>query len=141
MIILDTDIFSLLQADRDPSVPALAARIRAAGDEVWVSIVSYEEEMRGWLSFLAKAGDEAKRVFAYDRLKEMLDDFSEMRIVPYDKEASFHFVRLRQAKIRLATMDLRIAAIALAHSATMITRNVRDFAKVPGLKVEDWTKD
>jgi tRNA(fMet)-specific endonuclease VapC len=38
-------------------------------------------------------------------------------------------------------MDLKIAAIALAHTATLVTRNTRDFEKIAGLKIEDWTKD
>lgn len=36
-------------------------------------------------------------------------------------------------------MDLRIAAVALTNDATLITGNLSDFRRVPGLRVEDWT--
>ena len=41
--------------------------------------------------------------------------------------------------IRIGTMDLKIAAIVLAHDATLLTKNLSDFRKVPGSKVADWT--
>jgi len=47
--------------------------------------------------------------------------------------------RLQQQRIRIGTMDLKIAGITLAHGATLLSRNVTDFQKVPGLLVEDWT--
>ncbi len=36
-------------------------------------------------------------------------------------------------------MDLKIAAIVLTHDATLLSKNLSDFRKVPGLKVADWT--
>ncbi|MEO5802504.1 MAG: type II toxin-antitoxin system VapC family toxin, partial [Verrucomicrobiota bacterium] len=40
--------------------------------------------------------------------------------------------------VRIGSMDLKIACIALAHDATLLTRNVNDFSQVPGLRVENW---
>jgi tRNA(fMet)-specific endonuclease VapC len=47
--------------------------------------------------------------------------------------------RFKTAKIGIGTMDLCIASIVLVHNATLITMNHRDYEKVPGLRVEDWT--
>lgn len=49
------------------------------------------------------------------------------------------YARLRQAKICVGTMDLKIAAIALANDVTLLTRNLSDFGKLPYLKSEDWS--
>jgi tRNA(fMet)-specific endonuclease VapC len=38
----------------------------------------------------------------------------------------------------IGSMDLKIASIALAHSATLLSANLRDFRQVPNLSVEDW---
>ena len=38
----------------------------------------------------------------------------------------------------LGAIDYQIAGIALAHRATLVTRNKKEFDRVPGLKVEDW---
>jgi tRNA(fMet)-specific endonuclease VapC len=38
-------------------------------------------------------------------------------------------------------MDLKIASITLAFGATLVTRNWSDFIRIPGLKIEDWTKE
>jgi tRNA(fMet)-specific endonuclease VapC len=46
-----------------------------------------------------------------------------------------------KTKVRVGAMDLKIAAVALANSVAVITRNIGDFSKIPGLKAEDWTKD
>jgi tRNA(fMet)-specific endonuclease VapC len=46
---------------------------------------------------------------------------------------------MREQKVRVATMDLRIAAIALSRNLILLTRNSGDFSKIPNLITEDWT--
>lgn len=46
---------------------------------------------------------------------------------------------MRAKRVRISTMDLRIASIALSHNLIVLTRNEVDFRKVPGLSIEDWT--
>ena len=65
--------------------------------------------------------------------------FRKIPMIDYDAVAITEFERLRQAHIRIGTMDLKIAATCLAHGATLLSRNLRDFQKVPGLRVEDWS--
>ena len=64
--------------------------------------------------------------------------FSRWSILPLDDESAATFVRLRAQGIRIGTQDLKIAAITLAHEATLLKRNTADFTQVPGLKFENW---
>jgi len=80
-----------------------------------------------------------QQVSAYERLSRHLDLYRRIRVLEFDERAATEFQRLRQARIRVGTMDLKIAAVVLAHDATLLSRNLRDFHKVPGLSVEDWT--
>jgi tRNA(fMet)-specific endonuclease VapC len=50
------------------------------------------------------------------------------------------FETLRRQRVRIGTVDLRIASIALARGFTVLTRNLVDFERVPGLAAEDWTR-
>jgi tRNA(fMet)-specific endonuclease VapC len=49
------------------------------------------------------------------------------------------YERLKAQKLNIAKMDLRIAAIALEQQACLVTRNLRDFSRVPDLIIEDWS--
>jgi tRNA(fMet)-specific endonuclease VapC len=73
------------------------------------------------------------------KLKKHLEGYRTIILLDFSVEAASELQRLRQMKIRIGTMDLKIAAIALAQGATLLSRNLRDFKKVPGLDVEDWT--
>lgn len=64
--------------------------------------------------------------------------FCKLQILPFDQEAADTFHRLKGDRFRPGTMDLKIAAICLAHEATLLTRNLRDFEQIPGLRVENW---
>jgi tRNA(fMet)-specific endonuclease VapC len=73
-------------------------------------------------------------------LLSILRDFSQMNLLPYDERTHSQFLSLSRQRIRIGTLDLRIASIALAHGATVVTRNLRHFRQVPDLRVEDWTQ-
>jgi tRNA(fMet)-specific endonuclease VapC len=78
-------------------------------------------------------------VFAYGMFREVLTDFKSLQVLDYDDQAAAAFIAFLKQRIRVGTMDLRIASIAKANDMTLLTRNTVDFERVPGLKIEDWT--
>ena len=140
MLVLDTDHVSLLQWGTGDEAERLRLRLQNAGDEMATTIITYEEQSRGWLAFVAGARTMAAQVEAYRRLRRHLDLYRNTRVLDFDAAAATESQRLRRLRIRVGTMDLRIAAIALVHSARLLTRNTVDFSKVPGLQFEDWTR-
>ena len=54
-------------------------------------------------------------------------------MLDYDAAADEVFEKLKVVKGRPSTKDLRIAAIAVAHGASLVTANQKDFARIPGL--------
>jgi tRNA(fMet)-specific endonuclease VapC len=72
-------------------------------------------------------------------LRQHILNYRLIPIIEFDNDAAIFAASLEKAKVRIGTMDIRIAAIALSHDALLISRNLRDFRKVPNLRVEDWT--
>ena len=113
-------------------------RLQAAGEPVALTVISVEEQMRGWLAEIKKHKDVSQQISAYDRLIKMVQFFQEWTIIRLDEAASEEFTRLKKMKVRVGTRDLKIAAIAQAQRALLLSANLRDFRKVPGLRVENW---
>ncbi len=141
MLVLDTDLITHIQVGAGEVYERLTERLEAVSATEWVGvpIISFEEQARGWLAQIAKAKDAERLILAYRRLHTLLNDYARRKVLDFDAPAAKTFQQLRKAKVRIGTMDLRIAAIALANDAVLLSRNLRDFAKVPGLRVEDWT--
>ena len=139
MILLDTDHFNVLQIGKGSSYETLAARMDDSPDEYFATtVVTFEEHMRGWLAGIRRARDVANQVRPYDQLINLVRFFQAWEIVRFDEGAAERFRTLRQKRVRIGTMDLKIAAIALEQDATLLSANAKDFDELPGLRVEDW---
>jgi tRNA(fMet)-specific endonuclease VapC len=141
MLILDTDLLTLVQRCEGAAYERLAGRLDEAADKqpIGVTVISYEEQMRGWLAYIAGQRNASRQVEAYAHLEELIRDFEDRLILSFDQNAADTFAGLQRSRIRIGTMDLKIASIVLTNGATLLSRNLRDFRKVPGLRVEDWT--
>lgn len=74
----------------------------------------------------------------YDKLNAVVDFFARWDRLPFDDAAATEFKSLRDHKIRIGTMDLKIASIAFSQDAVVLSANLRDFEQAPNLQVEDW---
>jgi tRNA(fMet)-specific endonuclease VapC len=138
--VLDTDHISLIQRRSEPEFSAISARLAGCSrEDLAYSIVSLHEQFLGGHAYIARARGPADVVRGYDRLWRIFKTFAEVSILPFDDAAATEFARLQASRVRVGTMDLRIASIALSRRLVLVTRNTRDFGKVPGLITADWT--
>ena len=140
--ILDTDVFTLCELPDSPQYLSLHSRVLELDedDRLVTTIVTYEEQTGGWLAYAAKSRETRHQIKAYDRLKTHLLNYLGFEVLGFDSAAGEEFDRLRRLKLAVGTSDLKIAAIAVSNDAVLQSRNLKDFRKIPGLRVEDWTK-
>jgi tRNA(fMet)-specific endonuclease VapC len=131
----------LLQHADSPEGQRLLQRLDTSPDrDIVTTVITVEEQMRGWLQVIARYRELQQQADYYDKLIDFIRFFNKWKILPMRESAVLIFRDLQQARVRIATTDLKIAAISLANQATLLTRNSRDFQLVPGLHVEDWTR-
>lgn len=138
--VLDTDHLSLLQRENQ-NVKRRINQINSSN--LAITVVTLEEQMKGWLNVINKYNDQPSQserlIIAYKGLRDGVEYLNKLKLLDFDQSAYNCYKELVSQRIRIGTRDLRIAAITLSIKGILVTRNNRDFAKVPNLQLEDWT--
>ncbi len=135
--LLDTDHVSLQERGH----PSMLARLRVQPPEaLGVSVVTMQEVLQGRLAVLNRQQAPDQILFAYAKLQETMHFFTRVQVVAFDAPCQHRMAELRGQGLRIGTLDLRIAATALVHNLTVVTRNTKDFSRVPGLRLENWAE-
>jgi tRNA(fMet)-specific endonuclease VapC len=136
MFVLDTDILTLLLRGHQRVI----ARRAEVTEEVALTAITRIEVFQGRFAAVLKAENGDKLLGAQQRLVGTEKDLLDFMILLVNGAAAAAFDRLRHDKKlkKIRRGDLLIAAIALGHRATLVSRNLRDFRQVPGLQVENW---
>jgi len=129
MILLEANILIFCIRGREP----VTSRVKAADpNEVAIpSIVAFEIEYGS----LKSSSPRRKSI-----LSGLLNHLQE---IPFDRDAARNAARIRvdleKRGNTIGMLDLMIAGTAMSRGATLITNNVREFSRVKGLRIADWT--
>jgi tRNA(fMet)-specific endonuclease VapC len=138
--VLDTDHLSLFQREH-PTVTQHLKQINFVNTAI--TVVTLEEQIKGWLnvinSYNNQPSQSEKLILAYKGLRDGIEYLNKIQLLDFEQSAYNVYQELVRQRIRIGTKDLRIAAITLSINAILVTRNTKDFAKVPNLQIEDWT--
>ncbi len=133
--ILDTDHLSLLHRGNT----LIRQRLSMFNpQDIAITIVAASEQIRGRMNIISRADSSSELVLAYARLEDTLEDINSLNVLQFSEAAGNIYTELK-TKIRVGTQDLRIAAITLSVNGILVTRNWKDFEKVPNLCLEDWS--
>src|SRR5580704_6089233 len=132
--LFDTDTLSLYFQQH----PILIQRIlRHLHDEIAVTAITIEEVLTGWYTALRRARKPEQVVTAYERLTATMRDLRNWDIVTFGAGAMTRYERLKALRLNVRKQDARIGAIGLDWGAVIVTRNLQDFQRIPGLLCED----
>ncbi len=135
LYVFDTDHLSLYGRNH----PALIERLKTNSIVLTTTAINIEEQLRGRLAQIAEAKDGIVISSSYRWLSETVKMLSIFEVVQFTEAAQAIYRELKSQRIRIGTQDLRIASIVLAHQGILLSRNARDFDRVPDLIVENWT--
>jgi len=136
LYVLDTDILSLYHKGH------LMVRQRVAAhplDELAITVITVDEAISGWYTMLRQAKQPPQTARAYQELAQIVPFLGLWNILVYPESAITRYGQLAKMRLNIRASDLRIAAVVLENNAILVTRNTRDFKRVPGLTIEDWT--
>ncbi|CAM3737293.1 type II toxin-antitoxin system VapC family toxin [Deinococcus saxicola] len=130
--LLDTNICISIIKDRPAAVRERFDGLRPG--EVGLSAVTEAELLHGVY----------KSARVDHNLAAVLDFVSQLVVLPFDSQVTDAYGRVRagleQAGQPIGPLDFQIAATALAHGLILVTNNTREFTRMSGLKIEDWTQ-
>ncbi len=135
--VLDTDVFTLLLRNQSSVLEAVS---RHQLHELFISIITVEEIWNGWQHAIRKARLPADIARAYERLTETLHVWKSWSVLSFGVMAIQRYSELKQLKLNVGTSDMKIASIALDSQAIVVTANIRDYQRIPGLTIVDWTR-
>lgn len=130
--VLDTDVLSDFVVRR-PDVIRAVTPLFTLG--LGTTIISVEEQFAGWYSALRRAKTDQLLVLTYESMTRSMTIMSRLHLLTFSMPALRRFENLVAQKLNVKKHDLRIAAITLEHGATLVTRNLQDFRRVPGLQL------
>ena len=136
LFLLDTDHVSLYQRGHPRLIRNLLLHLN---DQLAVSVITVEEQLAGWRSELSRARDNARRADFYARMAQATESLASWRVIPFSLTAMTRHADLMRQRLNVGSNDLKIAASALEVGAVVVTRNARDFGRVPGLPQQDWS--
>lgn len=138
--LLDTDHLSILQRQIGQDYSNLSTRMTHYPlSDFAISTVTFHEQMLGIHAYINRAHSVSDVVKGYEMMARLVSDFKVLPLVSFDLGAATAFDQLQSQRLQLAKMDARIASIALFWGLILLTRNHRDFSKVAGLSIENWT--
>ncbi len=108
-------------------------------ETICTTVITLYEQMRGRVARIHRAGISSELITACEHLRKTVRYFSHIRVLPFTSDAARHLNSFKDARIRVGTQDLRIASIVLSFDGILVTGNRRDFQKIPGLVIEDWS--
>ena len=135
LYVLDTDMLTLLQ-DGDPVV--IRNVVSHAADDLAITVISVEEQLSGWYAQARRVKRPDLLAQVYQRLATNVQFLAGMTILPFPEPAILRYENLKTLRLNIGKMDLRIAAITLENNGVLVTRNLRDFQRIPNLTVENW---
>jgi tRNA(fMet)-specific endonuclease VapC len=132
---LDTDTLTLLE-NGHPRV--LQQQVAHLQDDLAVTVISVEEQLSGWYRRIRQATKRDELARRYYELTRVIAFLAGWKILPFTEPAILRYEQLLAMKLNVGKMDLRSAAITLENGGILVTRNLRDFQRVPGITLENW---